>query len=134
MTNLARGSCLCGGVRYEVEEVLVARYCHCSRCRKWHGSPFAAAIRVPAASFRLVAGQELLSSYASSPGVARCFCKTCGSTLFTRRDDLGVVNVRMGSLDSDPGVRPSAHIFVGSKAEWFEITDDLPQFEEFPPQ
>jgi len=45
----------------------------------------------------------------------------------------GIAVVPMGSLDDDPGIRPTAHIFVGSKAPWFEIADDLPQYKESTP-
>ena len=38
----------------------------------------------------------------------------------------------MGTLIDTPAIRPTAHIFVGSKAPWHEITDDLPQYQEFP--
>jgi len=57
------------------------------------------------------------------------FCGTCGSRLGGRDDrwpDFIVVNA--GTLDDDPGTRPLYHIYVGSKAPWFMITDSLTQF------
>ena len=126
------GSCLCGAVRYEASETGLAANCHCSRCRKWHGAAFASIVRVPLDALRITSGEESISRYASSPGIDRCFCKVCGSSLFTLRRDLGRAHVRLGTVDGDPGVRPSLHAFVGSKASWFEITDSLPQHEGLP--
>ena len=72
-----------------------------------------------------------IAFYESSPGVRRTFCKRCGSTLqFIRESRPETFSLALGTLDDDPGTRPSAHIFVGSKADWFEITDELPQHEE----
>jgi catechol 2,3-dioxygenase-like lactoylglutathione lyase family enzyme len=132
--RLIQGSCLCGAIRYEASDAGLAVHCHCSRCRKWHGAAFASVVRVPTEAFRITTGAESLGRYGSSAGVERCFCKICGSSLFTLRPDLGRVHVRLGTIDGDPGVRPSQHIFVGSKASWFEITDSLPQHEELPPE
>ena len=83
--------------------------------------------------FKWTKGENLLGSYESSPGAKRMFCKNCGSPVAgggeSMKDSLFLY---LGSLDEDPGMRPQAHIFVGSKAPWFEITDKLPQFKEFP--
>ena len=59
-------------------------------------------------------------------------CRRCGSLLYSVVRDGAFVHVTLGTLVDAPSIRPSAHIFVGSKAPWFTITDDLPQFEEFP--
>ena len=125
-----RGSCLCGGIRYEVDRFLGnAVNCHCSMCRKATGAAFRTRVAVPAAAFRWTAGEELLSRYESSPGETRTFCRVCGATLPTFfRDHPEQLGLPLGTLDDDPGVRAVAHVFVGSKAPWFEITDDLPQF------
>jgi hypothetical protein len=124
------GSCLCRAVRYECSDPTHSVNCHCSRCRKSNGAAFATVLRVPLASFRIVAGEGSLARYESSPGCERTFCKVCGSNLFSLRSALGRVHVRLGTVDGDPGVRPTAHVFVGSKAPWYEITDELPQHEE----
>jgi hypothetical protein len=124
------GSCLCGAVRYEIPRSAGPTYnCHCSRCRKWSGSAFASSMRAPRDSLRVTAGAEAISRYDSSPGVVRCFCRHCGSSLFTERNDRGLVHIRLGTTDKDPGVRPQFHAFVSSKAPWWEITDDLPKLE-----
>ena len=123
------GSCLCGAVRYEATDAGLAVNCHCSRCRKWSGAAFASIVRVPLDALRVACGEESIGRFASSPGITRCFCKVCGSSLYTLRADLGRAHVRLGTVDGDPGVRPSLHAFVGSKAPWFQITDSLPQHE-----
>jgi hypothetical protein len=97
-------------------------------CRKAHGAAFATYGHVKMEDFVLVSGENDVGSYQSSPEVTRTFCKKCGSTLqFIVRDRPQVFGLALGTLDDDPGVQPSRHIFVESKAPWFEITDDLPQ-------
>jgi hypothetical protein len=129
-----KGSCLCRGVRYEIEGALGAIVnCHCSMCRKATGAAFRTRASVPVAAFRWLTGESLLSRYESSPGETRTFCSVCGATLATFfRDHPERLGLPLGTLDDDPGARPAAHVFVGSKAPWFEITDDLPQFAELP--
>lgn len=129
------GGCLCGGVRYEIGgPVGAALYCHCSMCRKAHGTAFRARLAVPRSSFRFVRGEELLTSYRSSADTIRKFCRVCGSSIVNEWDpEPDHYGLAMGSLDDDPGVRPASHEFVGSKAPWYEIRDDLPQHDGFPP-
>ena len=128
------GSCLCGAVKYEVRgEFGPAFFCHCSRCRKASGSAFAANVVAAASDFVIVAGEASLGSYRSSESVPRLFCTTCGSPIASRRDNLPQVRVRLGTLDTPLSTGPGAHIFVDSKAGWFEIHDDLPQHPGRPP-
>lgn len=131
---MIRGSCLCGSVRYEIRGSLGrVTHCHCSQCRKAHGAAFGTYARVDRADFTLVSGESDIESYRSSPDVLRTFCRRCGSTLqFIRESRPDSFSVAIGTLDEDPGVRPAVHIFVGSKAPWFEVTDGLPQYEERP--
>jgi len=128
------GSCLCGAARYEISQTpRAAELCHCSMCRKAHGTAFSANAEVESASFRWLAGDELLSEFASSPERRRVFCSRCGSPLVIRRlDHPATLVVSLGTLDSDPGARPSRHVFVDSKAPWEEIGGDLPRFRVYP--
>jgi hypothetical protein len=128
---MLKGSCLCGGVRYEIDaELESVSHCHCGQCRKASGAAFGTGATIPAASFRFVAGEELMNEWESSPGKRRCFCGRCGSPILKRNDAHPEnVRLRLGTLDTDPGVKPSKHIWVGSKAPWVEITDGLPQSE-----
>jgi hypothetical protein len=134
MSQVHRGSCLCGGVRYEYQgEFGLFIYCHCSKCRKAQGSAFGSNAPIEEAKFRLSQGAELLKAYESSPGKQRVFCSVCGSPLYSRAEALpGVLRLRMGSLDTPPQIRPQAHIFAAYKAGWHDITDDLPQHAERP--
>jgi hypothetical protein len=128
---MVRSSCLCGDVGWEIDGPLeLMSHCHCSRCRKAHGVAFATYAAVPESALRL-AGRENITRWESSPGFDRCFCRRCGSVVPSDPID-GRFFVPAGNLHDDPGVRPLAHIFVGSKAPWWEIRDDLPQFEAYP--
>lgn len=123
------GSCLCGGVRYELDgELGPVALCHCGMCRKASGSAFAANASVARASFRVPQGAELVQRFESSPGNHRCFCRVCGSPLWK---EMAIapdqVRIRLGTLDDDPGTRPALHYAVDSKAPWYEIVDDLPK-------
>ena len=130
---MVRGSCLCGGIRFEVTEVPLIVLCHCSRCRKAYGAAFESGAAVPAANFELTKGQDLIQTYESSPGTRRAFCRVCGSRAPSGSADGKLHFVPAGLFDDDPGVKPALHMFVGSKAPWWEITDDLPQFEKWVP-
>ena len=128
-----RGSCLCGQVRYEVSGPFkTIGNCHCSMCRKAHGAAFATWGIVDADQFRWTSGGDLIKGYESSPGTTRCFCANCGSHLVGTHAG-SVSEVVVGTVDGDPGARPGAHVFTGSKASWYDITDALPQYEEWPP-
>jgi len=127
------GNCLCGAVSYEISGSLkAAGHFHCSMCRKSHGAAFATWAHVNPGQFRWTSGVEFVARYESSPGKERCFCKKCGSPLGLS-DSGKITEVVLGTVDGDPGVRPGEHIFVGSKASWYEIVDALPQYEEWPP-
>jgi hypothetical protein len=129
------GGCLCGGVRYVLRgEPGPITLCHCGQCRKAQGGAAAAVSPVRAAEFEITQGAELLRAYESSPGKERVFCGRCGSPLFSRRAaDTDFLRLRIGSLDAPVGRKPAAHIFVGSKADWDEICDGVPQYAGFEP-
>ena len=126
---MLRGSCLCASVRYEIRgPVGRASHCHCAMCRKAHGAAFATYGRVERSDFAVLSGAEDIASYRSSPEVIRTFCKRCGSNLqFISDKRPRTFALALGTLDDDPGVQASLHIFVASRAPWFQITDDLPQ-------
>lgn len=132
---MLKGSCLCGTVRYEVTgAVHDVHHCHCSMCRKSHGTAFSTFARLTASDLHITTGRENIRTYRSSPPIERTFCATCGARLTVRFDGMpDAVWVSVGTLDDDPGVRPGVHMFVASKAPWDEITDVLPQFPEYGP-
>lgn len=129
-----QGGCLCGEIRYEITGPVVdLGHCHCSMCRKAHGTGFATYGQVAKDDFRFTAGADRLRPYPSSPEVVRSFCSRCGSNLTFAHSALSAaIFVAAGTLDDDPGVRPSHHIFVASKAPWVTIDDELPQHAAYP--
>ena len=123
------GSCLCGRIRYEIRgKIGPVGHCHCVTCRKAQGGAFVTNAPVRAKYFHLVSSSESVAEFESSPGKKRYFCRDCGSPLWSRREsDPDIIRIRLGLLDSDPGRKPLAHIWVSEKASWYDITDELPQ-------
>jgi len=127
-----QGSCLCGQVRYEVDGPLgKMTHCHCSMCRKHHGTPFATMVAAHISSFRWISGEDSVVLYRSSAYGKRAFCRTCGSVTPLIDVEMGIALCPAGAMRGSPDVKPSAHVFVGSKAPWHSITDNLPQHTEF---
>jgi hypothetical protein len=132
---MTQGACLCGTVRYEVDGPFnLMIHCHCSMCRKHHGSAFATFVSAPLMGFRWISGADNIATYQSSEQGARSFCKTCGSVTPSLVKGMDLAICPAGNLLDDLDARPQAHWFVGSKAGWYSITDDLPQYEEYPPE
>jgi hypothetical protein len=128
---MIRSSCLCGDVTWEIDgEFEWMAHCHCSRCRKAHGSAFATAVSGDASRFRLH-GAENVVRWEGPSGFARTFCRRCGAKVPGDPSD-GRVFLPAGNFLDDPGIVPVVHIFVGSKAPWYEITDELPRFDAYP--
>ena len=120
------GGCLCGAVRYRIEEVFDAGYCHCSRCRRGTGGAVLAWAHVHAPHFKLTTGAP--SRYASSDEGSRCFCGRCGSPLFFEAADGSYFSVNIGTLDEPEHVRPKVHMCVENALSWLEVDDELPRF------
>jgi hypothetical protein len=131
MTDVVRGSCLCGGVRFELTPPFRrASYCHCSRCRKHSGAGALVQGRVARERFRLLTGEELLRVYRPDGGMAKVFCATCGSSLFGGTwPDGPEVSIRLGCLDDDPGIRPQYRAFAADAVPWEPLPEDgLPRY------
>ena len=128
------GGCMCGGVRFEVSEPLLgAVFCHCKRCQRRTGTGVAVTALTSPGSFRFVAGAGLVRSWdPGDGGWVKSFCTACGGQLLAKNPERpGMVAIRMGALDGDPGIRPSAHQFVDYAAPWAPVPDDgLPRFPE----
>jgi hypothetical protein len=133
MTPSTTGGCLCGGVRFELTQpARSASYCHCTRCQRRSGTAASANAAIDGRTFRLVSGEELVQAWRHPDGgFEKCFCRECGAHLFSRNpDDPTQMGIRMSAFDGDPGVRPSARIFVAYAAGWEPIPDD--GLERFP--
>lgn len=130
-----QGSCLCGGVRFEVDRAAGPfELCHCSRCRKASGSAFVAGLGVLRRDFRLLAGGDLIRTYEAPvrerpPGYRSFFCGRCGSPLPDANGRSDWFEIPAGLLDDDPGARPDRHIFVEHAVGWLEPAGDLPRLE-----
>ena len=126
------GKCECGAVRFRVaDEFRYALNCHCSRCRAATGSAFKPFAGIEREKLEITAGADALL-VRGDDDLNDTRCAACGSLLFSVVRDGAYVHVALGSLVDAPSVKPTAHIYVGSKAPWFEISDDLPQFDELP--
>jgi hypothetical protein len=127
------GACGCGAVRYEITEPFVAAsYCHCTRCQRRTGTSASANGRPAPGSFRIVAGEDRLRVWKPDGGWEKWFCGDCGSAMFSRDpNNHDAVGVRLGTLDDDPGIRPSYRQFIAYAVPWEEIPDDgLPRYPE----
>jgi hypothetical protein len=143
MTTI-RGSCLCGGVQFQITGPLSSPLnCHCSLCRKQHAAPYRSRARVRIKDLQWLQGENLVKYYQTPGGYQRGFCGECGSPILNRTapnskraaqspQSLSQYGIPLAILDESP-VRPECHVFVGSKAPWFEITDKLPQYAEYAP-
>lgn len=128
-----RGGCLCGKVSYKITGPLFnADHCHCSMCRRQHGAAFATYASLDPDHFIWISGKDLVKTYETDSGDGWCFCGECGSTL-AGTEKARVNAITLGTVEGDPGIRPESHIFVSSGAQWYDITDGLPQFDERPP-
>jgi hypothetical protein len=128
------GGCLCGAVRYEIAEpFLSAGYCHCTRCQRRTGTAASAQGRIVPGSLRILQGAELEKRWKPDDGFAKCFCSNCGGALWSRNDEGEIASVRLGTVDGDPGIRPSFRTFTAYAAAWEPIPDDgIERFAERP--
>jgi len=126
------GQCLCGAIKYEVNHIEPNMgHCHCSMCRKFHGAAFATFGEAKKENFHWLQGESFLADYVADNGTRRQFCKVCGSsmTFAPSVEAVDPVEFSLGTLDSDLDMKPDAHIYVGSKANWVEICDGLPEHD-----
>ena len=125
-----KGSCECQGVMFELTgELRDVVFCHCSQCRKTSGH-YWAATQVSKGNLNLIKATSL-SWYDSSDKARRGFCSVCGSSMFYERKGIDKISVSAGSLELPTSLDRMRHIYVTSKGDYYDISDDLPQFEEY---
>jgi hypothetical protein len=132
-----RGSCLCGGVQFEVTAPFQSvGFCHCTSCKKISGGVGTASARVPVDAIRILEGEHLVRTYRPPQGLAKTFCSLCGSNLFGGGwPERPTASVRLSALDDPFEQKPTSRIFVRSVAEWETLPDDgLERFETLPPE
>jgi len=129
------GKCLCGAVEVQVTgEISEIIHCHCSLCRKNNGTAYATNGFVNSAEFKLIKGENSLSSFSLKTGRYRHFCTNCGSPVYSsNEDDKSRIRLRLGILDSDISERAISHNFVSSKANWDDLDAQLPRYDGFEP-
>jgi len=129
------GSCLCGDIAFEIDgPIEQIAHCHCSMCRKFHGGPFATFAVASPRDFHWRQGAEKAVHYRSSDSGWRNFCPRCGSGVPASPEGGPFALIPLGNVAEDPETRPSLHFFVGSKAPWHRIPDDLPRHDAWPPE
>ena len=131
---MIKGSCMCGEVRYAIRgKVGDITHCHCTTCRKAHGSAFSSVAAVQISDFEFTTGTSLIKCYNSSADKVRCFCSNCGSHIYAHKDGQEHFVLRLGTLDDDPMVKPVNHIWLSQKAPWYDPQTDcnLPKHEEW---
>jgi hypothetical protein len=126
------GQCLCGGIQFTYQGPLgPIALCHCSQCRRVHGSAFSASAPVQKVHLQWLRGFDLVSEFESRPGKYRAFCSQCGAALYSRVDAIpGILRLRVGVINEPLEKSAACHVFVGSRSDWFEITDEIPQYDK----
>lgn len=110
-------------------------HCHCSKCRKWHGAAFRSRMVVKKDGYKITQGQEYIEQYQASPNVIKTFCRNCGSnlvTIYPRRENL--LGLPIAGCEGKLDQYQEFHIYTGSKASWWQIRDNHPQYEAMPDQ
>lgn len=134
MTNKHSGSCLCGAVRFEVEGDFERFYlCHCQYCRKDTGSAHGANLFSSSATLQWLSGEDAVRVFnLPSTRHRNCFCSICGSALPDVQMNGALLKVPAGSLDTEVRLRPDAHIFFSSRANWDEALENMPKVATLP--
>ena len=132
--NKLNGNCECKKVSFEInQEIKYFSHCHCSQCRRSHGSAFASFIEVEKSSFNYKSGIQNTKTYASSQDCERVFCEICGSNImFFNKNKSEKYYISVGALNGDISLPKAHHVYVGSKASWYEIDDNLKQHVTLP--
>ena len=131
--EMLSGRCACKAVAYEVPDEFVAAYnCHCTNCRAMTGSAFLPWGEIERAKLRVTQGADSVSVIGDAGGIHEARCRACSSLLYWTVRDGAFVRIPYGTLVDEPSLKPTAHMFVGSKAPWYEIVDDLPQHDAAP--
>jgi len=127
-----KGHCLCTAIRYhyhgDIDELAV---CHCQQCKRAQGTAFVTNAPIETAAFEVVAGEQLMSSYYSSPNKKRVFCSCCGSPLYSQRTDMPeLIRLRVGTISEGVIPRPSYETFCDYRSQWLQLGENLPQYPQ----
>jgi hypothetical protein len=130
------GRCECATVKYQVlGELKEYCHCHCSICRRISGAAFVTWGGIARDEFSYVSGEDNVRSYSFSERADSLSCKTCSSTILVDfKPEADMLYITLGTVDGDVDCPDGFHQYVGSKAPWYEICDDLPQHDEWSPE
>jgi hypothetical protein len=124
----AKGSCLCGAIRFSAKEVSKSvGACHCGMCRKWGGGPLMAVDSGTDVSFE---GEENISLYDSSDWAERGFCKRCGSHLFYRLKESGQHIIPAGLFENQDSFVFDNQVFIDRKPSFYSFTNETSDMTE----
>ncbi|OIQ20040.1 MAG: hypothetical protein BM556_06010 [Bacteriovorax sp. MedPE-SWde] len=132
---ILKGKCLCEKISFEAEDIPgVVFNCHCSRCRKSHGTAFATQVFAQRKTLKFIKGEELLSEYDGESGGLRTFCSSCGSRLMNySKDTMDYLSICVSALDPEFNLKPTADCFVDDKFSWTKVDEGIQQFAAYPP-
>ena len=134
MSTSTPGACLCGAVTFAIAPPYRwFAHCHCSLCRKQHGTLFGLGLGVARERLQWLTGADDVVHYRATAAFERPFCRHCGSAVPAASHDERFWHVPAGLLAADPGARPRSHIFVASKSPLYELADTLPRHAAYPP-
>jgi len=129
------GSCLCKQITFDVDKFQgLIGHCHCKMCQKFHGAAFSTFVEVKRIDLNWLSGDDLLKEYRADNDTVRTFCSCCGSSLlfeskYNRSEES--IEIALATFDSVEVVHADAHIYTESKADWFNINDNLPQHRQY---
>ena len=128
-----KGQCLCGTVKYTVDKLEPDMgNCHCKMCRKFHGAAYATYAQAKSENFHWISGEDSIKNFIAKNGTVRRFCSECGSSLVFQDDTndyQAIIHFASGTLDTEIEIKPNVHIYLESKVNWIELTDDLPKHQ-----
>ena len=129
---MIKGHCLCGGIQYEYDgQITELAVCHCDQCKHAQGTPLATNAPIDFSQFNFLSGEDLLTSFFSSPDKRRVFCSRCGSPLFSQRTDApNTIRLRVGTVSEGNIPEPNYQIYCESRSAWFSLSDDKPEYLE----
>lgn len=134
MSDKITGGCLCGAVKFSIENSFKNLYfCHCDQCRKLSGTAHVSNLFTSTDSIEWTSGESVVQTYYHAErGFSNAFCKHCGSPVPRINKSRKALIVPMGSLDTEPKVEKKMHIFTTEEPKWSELAASDPRHAKFP--
>ena len=125
------GSCLCGTIRFEIDEaeILLFNLCHCTSCQKRSGTAHTSQIQVAGDGFRWLRGENHISLYKTDEVIRCSFCSICGCRLPSSRNWDEIVAIPAGLLEADPGIKPEINIHAENSPSWHKLDRKITTIE-----